>query len=331
VLSLSAEQISEILRIFSAPIEDTSKLFLQGVWGQPIIRLAKEDTAFVVLGATIMPNPILTIEKWMGLTNFFSRQGKPKGYIFESMTIRQLFESAKKNSLLKSISFSSTTNKQPEQIDLIIRLASTILVCELKCIKTPFDPHEHFNFVKALHLAAEQASRKVQWARKNITKIHDALKLSPEDRLNDFKLIPLVISNSVYGSGVKIDDCAFVDVNWLCSVLQSPLVTKKKFFNENQEYASIAEKIYSSEVDLERNIEKILLQPHTLVNELNSIKWDDVSFPLSGDRKLRSVGPVSALSCELSGAVQTHHIPHHPHPRQNRQFDNLRFSFHIHT
>jgi hypothetical protein len=106
-----------------------------------------------------------------------------------------------------------------EQVDLTVSFLDLLVVGEIKCFLYPIEPIEHFNYLKRLQAAADQATRKAQWLHENPQIVADALQISP-DLASSLRPVPIVVTNHGAGFGLEIGGARVVDAHFLTSTSQ---------------------------------------------------------------------------------------------------------------
>jgi hypothetical protein len=136
-----------------------------------------------------------------------------KGYLFENYARTELAQSLNRSELLKNAEVHPTKlvlrgEDAYEEIDIVIRLQNTVLLCEAKCLLFPAEPIEMSRYFDVLEDARSQILRKVKFARHNLLNLASQLGVSDATALT---IEPLILVNQPFGAGWPQGDVPVAD------------------------------------------------------------------------------------------------------------------------
>ena len=276
---------------------DKGDLFTKGVWGRPIVRIGDEREARVVLAA-MNPNPVLMMQRWLERTGYdlegaVEAKTKERGRIFETEVRKAFSKALHSNGLVTEYGVATLDVDGGEQIDALIRIGSTIVVGEIKCLNVPFDSIDRYNHLRKIGDAAAQALRKAHWCGECREKVLDALNIPESERERDWRFTPLVILNTPYGCGLVHDQCPVTDVDWLEAVLSANDVVLNGMFERGKGASLPSIDIYTDQQDLEVRFPEIVTSPPSLKQELDRIDWYPRRIPTSRGDEMVVLDPYS--------------------------------------
>lgn len=258
----------------------------QDLWSHPIIETRKGKLSFLVTAAA---SPIMqrVLEHW--LTECFNNNEiKEKGKVYEKKICTELNSNIKKNQLITDFcpatSASITINGKNEQIDLIFRIGSVVVIGEIKAIVTSDNPISHFWAKDRLEYGAHQAKRKSTFVKENIEKAFKELKWEFEKE-KDYKIVPIVVNNNKTFSGFPIHNIPIVDNLILASYFGQQTFPLVSYYDPNtQEMITTAKyRLYNNFKDLQENLEKFLLLPPAIEGESGNFINKSTYLPSTND------------------------------------------------
>jgi hypothetical protein len=171
-----------------------------------------------------------------------------------------------------------------EQIDLLIRLGSLLIVGEVKCWLYPADPFERFMHLRKLREAAEQANRKASVLASRPDIAAKALGLT-EEECRGLRVVPLVVANQGFGFSLKVDGCLVTDSAFLLTYLGAgSIITSAAIDPRNGRMVQAVTKLYENEAQAGAKLEEVLAAPFVLNRFVDRISWSENPFPaLVGD------------------------------------------------
>ncbi|MBY0541703.1 MAG: hypothetical protein K2P52_09880 [Campylobacterales bacterium] len=240
------------------------------IMSQPLIKVNNEY--ILVISFAVFVSPYYLIEKWINLSKN-SKILDSKGYEFETYVRKSLDSCLRKNEILKDKSFivldnfkfkSQNQDGEKEEIDLIIVIGSTLILCELKCILYPTTPIEYFKYYKRINRNDEgvgQVIRKSTFVEENYEEFCKKLKqmgYNAPSKIN-IKIIKCVLTSTPIYSGLIIDDVYILDVSIIESYLNNEYVYSSVF--EKNELKEIFNNYYTSSSEAEDNLKDFLTNP----------------------------------------------------------------------
>jgi hypothetical protein len=151
----------------------------------------------------------------------------------------------------------------------------------VKCFLYPIEPSEHYNYLRKLNEAGEQAVRKSKWLTENPSEIMRAVGISA-DRAGRLRPVPIVVTNQGAGFGLDASGARIIDFHFL-----------RLYFSDNEYVAGMALKfsdrqavdqveiLYGSEAEAADNFEKTMANPPPLQRYIRAAEWKENRFPLS--------------------------------------------------
>ncbi|WP_226477289.1 hypothetical protein [Pseudomonas sp. MWU16-30323] len=242
----------------------------QDLWSHPIIETRKGKLSFILAAAA---SPIMqrVLEHW--LAECFSNDDiKEKGKVYEEVVCSSVNEIISANKLITSFSPAISTtigvDGREEEIDLLVRIGSIVLVGELKCFVTSDNPRSHFRSREKLEFGAVQAKRKSFFVKENLKLVFDQAGWDFQSDVA-YTVLPLVVSNNKMLSGFPIQEIPVVDLTILRGYLGKntfPLISY--YDNELEETVTAAMyRLYDDFEQLQNNLLKFLLLPPAIEGE----------------------------------------------------------------
>ena len=202
-LGVSTREARALLRAFTFRGEPRDAL-----WSRPLVRTGDGTFAFVVTAIT-SPNVRWLLETWL-------RNGggdlEARGSWFEQQ-VHQEVRSGLDGGLLQDVWVSegpvvvrgistSSGNPEREEVDLIVRIGRTVLVCEVKCSLVPMDDVvAEMNYLKALENGAVQAVRKAEFLMVNREAASMLAGVEGRYEADSLRYLPVLITNVAVGVG----------------------------------------------------------------------------------------------------------------------------------
>ncbi len=271
------------------PFGSLNSVFTLGLWHRPLVRSRDGATIMIAAGALVWGSPIRRVERWLQRKagkNDLSKTSTGKRH--EKALQGALTERIERNALLanvaKGVSF-VPGKKADEEIDLLIRIGSTIIVGEIKCLLSPAEPIDRADYVRKLEDACAQASRKA-----------GSLRIDPSPLIARFgadagecRLVPLVIVNQSNGVEWEYDDCAITDARFLklfCG--GGSFVFGGKLHSDPGKDPELFERtIYEDATGAEAAIPGIFLRMPGMDPFRDSVAWGQSDIPLPYNHFLR--------------------------------------------
>jgi hypothetical protein len=263
----------------------------KSLWGAPVVPVPGTDKVCIARSILTSSHPVRRTEIWLqkgGLDDNLSHAARGDSY--EARLRTQLHQAMRKNLLLtdarcardaipKTVDFG-------EQIDLLIQLGSLLIVGEVKCVLSPADPLERFNYLGTLIGASEQALRKAALIRKRRDVIARVLGID-EERAKELRVIPLVVTNQDFGASLEIDGCKVIDHRSLRNYLGSGnRVTDYSQDAETKKMIYLQRTLYSTQHQAEISFEACMADPPSLRRFLKRLEPAKCPFPTSSGAQL---------------------------------------------
>lgn len=251
--SSKTREIIDFISFSGAPKQD--------LWSHPIIETRRGKLSFILAAAA---SPIMqrVLEHW--LAECFSNDDiKEKGKIHERTIGSSINTVISRNELITDFSpaFSAviTIDGKKEEIDLLVRIGSVILIGELKCIVASDNPRSHFRVREKLEFGALQAKRKSIFVKSNLSLVFQQAGWNFESD-KAYKVFPVVVSNNKTLSGFPIREVPVVDESIIRSYLgQSTFPLVSYYDSETQKSVTTAMyRLYDNFEQLQENLFKFL-------------------------------------------------------------------------
>lgn len=294
------EQAKQTIDFFICDLANLTNLFTKGFWAAPLLGI--DDNNVVMVFASIsVGSAIRRVEGWLekgGLSDHLSDAAR--GLKYEAWVRSELIDALKKNSLLPNAKCAHNSISRPdekgEQIDLLVALGGILIVGEVKCFLYPVEASEHYDYLRKLDEAGNQAKRKSQWLADRPTVIADSLGISLE-RAKEIRPIPVVITNQGAGFSLAMNGVRIIDFHFLSVYFSTnEYLAGMAFHMAGNEAVEHLEKLYGSENEAADAFELTMARPPPLQRYLNAAVWKDDQFPMSnGDNMVLEI-------CELGSA-----------------------------
>ena len=219
-LGIQRDQALALVKAFTFRGEPRDTL-----WSRPLVRLGDGQLAFAVSAIT-SPNVRWLIETWL-------RSGgldlDERGAWFETDVHREV-RSGLSGSPLGDVWVSdgvvtlSGTPAHPEapeteEIDLLVRIGATVLVCEIKCSLVPMDDVvAEMNYRATLAKGARQALRKARFLVRN--QDLSAQVVGTDGEPSDLRFLPVLVTNVAAGVGQSVEGVPVTDASLLRQYIQ---------------------------------------------------------------------------------------------------------------
>lgn len=252
------------------------------IWHHPLIPIETNKgrgLLFVLL-------PILEANIYRNVDYWLSKLGLPlekRGNLFEEEVLGRLERSIQNSSMNRHISickatqFLSEDQTSGEEIDILIRLGSLIILGEVKCQKFPVSPLERHNYINTLKGAATQAKRKATWVELNLEVV--AKKFSVDNVRLSGKIIPIIISNHALGVGMEFEGVPVLDLLTITNYI-SNLHNLTGTLTEQGWQKYNGKPFYSNLKEMVNNFEDYAFHPAALNFYYNVLKPQFINFPL---------------------------------------------------
>lgn len=281
----SSEKAKLIVSFFLCDLEVISELFTKGLWARPLVPI-DSDNVLITLAAVSVGSVTRRVENWLDRGGLSDRLATARrGTRYEAWVRDELASRIASNELLSNSQCCRTSvnrrSDHHEQIDLLVRLGGLLIVGEVKCLLTPVEPMERYNYLEKLNEAGVQAVRKAAWMAENPQIAVEYLGVSPEDAFK-LRLLPIVVVNQGAGFGLLASGARVVDFHFLKLYLTDGSYHSGLAFNYPEKRgASRFQELYRNEREAEENFERTMARPPTLDRFLEAAMWGVTTFPTS--------------------------------------------------
>lgn len=263
----------------------------RGIWGSPLVPVPGTKRLSVARAVLAVSNPIRVAEIWLhkgGLDDNLSRAARGDSY--EAYLRKSLREAIAHNKLLTDVDCPQDglrrSSEFPEQIDLLVRLGSLLILGEVKCLLSPADPRERFNYLQALAAAAQQARRKAESLDGNRQMLERIFNITPE-HARAVEIVPLVITNQGFGTSLDLEGCFIVNYSFFELYIASGSFVANAALDPRTGSAAIEEHpVYSDQLEAERKFKRYMRHPPTLKRFVDRLQWTATPFPTSSGKPL---------------------------------------------
>ncbi len=254
----------------------------RGLWSAPLVHVPGENAILLPRPVFEIGSSLFRVEAWLEKGGIDDTEFEHRGELFEKSYRGRIVRAVGSNaSLPKAIVVSGgidACNDFPEQIDLVIRLGSKLLVGEVKFLLTPADPHQWQRHFLKLADAAEQANRKARLLASRPDVI--ACKVGiPEAEARDLVTTPLVVLNHGAGFSLEIEGCRVVDAEFLWTYLNAPQMTIAGVRKGKGRIVEQLVRLYTDEEDAAGKFDLIMAKPFPLKKFVDRIEWRMVPYP----------------------------------------------------
>lgn len=294
-LAIESALAEKLVAFFLLDTTNLTRFFNRGAWGNPLLKAPRGETIYLLLS-------VLAIGDWVRAAEYWLEQGGGtdgmalRGEDFEDQCRKQLAASLAGNGALTPTGCPLTGLPKAadgEEIDLLIRIGKTVLVGECKCLLTPTEPIERYNFIERLDEGCDQANRKTEFLKLNPDVAAAALGCSPEECAT-FSYIGVVVTNQTFGVGYNHLDIPVIDLKYLDLICSGGSYSGDTIFDrELGTGASLTKHIYANQKELERKFATILRDPIVMRRFADRIKW--IRFPIPSMKAQELVNQIPVI------------------------------------
>jgi len=272
----------------SDPFGGLNPLFTLGVWHRPLVRSRDGGKLSIVAGALVWGSPLRRVERWLQVGAKSDLSKTTAGLRHEAALRERVAAAIGGNALLVAVPTAVSSigkGEAKEEIDLLVRVGSTILVAEVKCLLGPSEPIERHDYVGKLEDACAQAARKAGWLSGQPGELTSRLG----DGADGCRLQPLVIVNQSSGVEWEYEDVPITDDRFLRLLLgDGKYVAGGKLHREPGRLPELAKReLYADAEGLEAIIPAIFRRMPGMDPFRNSVKWDVATMGMPGGSELR--------------------------------------------
>lgn len=248
------------------------------LWLQPLVRTRHDELTVVV-------TPLLSIQVLWLIEQLLAKGEadlEARGPEFEESVREQIGRCAKNGRLdAEAVPYDVEFRGEPvepgqpeeEQIDLLIRVGSVILVGEVKCQLFPnTDALRRHNYWKTLEDAAKQSKRKTKFVKYNRGKFLEKLGWADSDSIF---FHPVVITNVSLGVGFEVGGVPVADSRVVGQFLEQGTAVRNAVVGaENEVFSADIESLYDSPEDAPGKLMDYLRNPPQIRVILEAVTGD---------------------------------------------------------
>ena len=281
----SEKEAQAVIDFFVCDPDDLTVMFNKGFWDAPLLSL-DDDVLVLVLAPIVISSSVRRIENWLDRGGLSDRLSEARrGLRYEAWVRQQIVDAIAANALLPNSFCAANSIEQKtatdEQIDLIARVGSILIVAEIKCLLAPVESLEHFNYLNRLEQAGDQATRKAAWLSNRPDVVGGALQIS-EQEVKSLRVVPIVIVNQGVGFGLSVKGAHVVDFHFLKLYLSDNKYVSGSAFRSADATAVLNEEtLYHSESEAASKFEQVMANPPPLKRYIEAATWVENRFPLS--------------------------------------------------
>lgn len=288
---VSLEKAKLLVDFLICNLADTSSMFTKGFWASPLVPIDSGENLLITLPALSVGSTIRRVESWLDRGGLSDRLATARrGLRYEAWVRQEVQRCIAANSLLPNGRCAkdgvSRGDESEEQIDLLIRLGSLLIVGEIKCLLAPVESMEHFNYLSKLNDAGAQAVRKAKWVSTNLDAIAELLNLSDVE-VKQLQPVPIVVLNQGSGFSLLAGGARVIDFHFLRLYLTDGEYATGTAFNfDDKRSASQFIVLYTSEEEAGARFEATMANPPTIERFKKSAMWHMTKFPMSDGQDL---------------------------------------------
>ena len=284
--------VAEVVAAILIEFLSWSKGCYKGLWGAPLVPLPGNTNNFAIAHNVLATsNVIRRVEIWLtkgGLDDNLARAARGSSY--ETQLRRQIGIALRSNEIVRNSVCANKAIKKninfPEEIDLLIQFSSLMLVGEVKCLLTPTDSRERYNFIRNIEKYTTQATRKAVAVTQHLDTAAAALKIS-ETEIKKLHVLPILVLNIGFGMSMVFGDCVVTDAKFLKLYLGSGKYISNAAFNTfTGKWVSTQDIFYRNAVEAAKKFEETTRRPPTLYRYIDRLRPTTFSFPTSSGEPL---------------------------------------------
>jgi hypothetical protein len=192
-----------------------------------------------------------------------------------------------------------------EEVDLLVRFGSLLLVGEIKCFLFPADSRERFNYLSNLKKACAQATRKAAAIEKHKAIAAQALGVSTE-AVAGLRIVPIVVLNQDFGASLVFGDCIVTTASFLDLYLASGSYVSEGVMNRAEgAWAHSTQVLYANAVEAAERFDTFMRQPPPLARFRALLNWSSFRFPtLAGEPLVIAQMEVGDMPLEMQARYE---------------------------
>jgi len=283
-LSINSDKCDELISFLT--FEARKK---KGLWGAPMVQIPGTNKYALAYPVLTIGNNIRRTEIWLEESGYGNDGNKSKGIDYEAKLRAKIAKGVLDNKLITLSMCAPNAIKKVgqdgEEIDLLLRFGRYLIVGEIKCFVFPTDPVDHFNYLKKIEGAAQQAVRKSDWLHQNPDVAAHELNMSVKD-IGQLELLPMVIVNQGFGSSLVIDGCHITDADFFYNYVSGGSYGTGAYSSKDSLLIGETTQFYNSEEEAENRLLQMLEAPPVLTRYLDRTETYISSFPISNGDEL---------------------------------------------
>lgn len=240
----------------------------------------KENYYFFSHPTIKMANMLYLVDKWLevGKCDLAERGFKFEDYIKDFLRKEKSNEFAKFN-IIEQSKFSFLDDKNvrfEEEIDLVLKTETTIIIAEIKCSTYPLEPDDFYSSFQTIKKAKNQVIRKSKFIEDNWDKFEHLL-----GKKGERKIEKIIIVNFPHYTGRNIDEIPVADFYLFLSYFISGKFTTIKI-KHNKEIIINEIPYYNSIHSFEENFEHFFQNPIPIQDLISRQKIEEFEVTLNG-------------------------------------------------
>lgn len=248
-------------------------LFLHSIYEE-------EDYYFFSHSNIKRANMLYLVDKWLeaGNCDLAERGFKFEDYIKDFLRKEKLNEFAKFNIIEQSnfLFFDDKNIRFEEEIDLVLKTETTIIIAEIKCTTYPLESDDFYSSFQTIKKAKNQVVRKSKFIEDNWDKFENLL-----GKKGDRKIEKIIVVNFPHYAGRIIDDIPIADFYLFLSYFQSGKFTSLKI--ERNKGMTVNEiPYYDSVPSFENNFEHFFKKPTPIQDLISRQKIEEYEVTFKG-------------------------------------------------
>lgn len=301
-LGIGDELADACLVLLSAdPFGPLGPLFTTGLWHRPLVASQDGQELMIVAGALMWGSPVRRAERWLQTGGSADLSRTNNGLRFEAEYRARIDTAIRDNGVLVPTSSgvaSIAAGQAAEEIDLLFRIGSTVVVGEVKCLLAPSEAIERYDYIRKLEEACDQAVRKAEWLAAHPEEAADRVGTG------DGKLVimPLVVVNQSNGVEWNYEGCAVTDTRFLELFLSAGSYNSAAalFCEEGRDPVVFTRELYADAAAAEAALGVIFHAIPGMDPFRDSIAWGETVIPLCDGRRLHMGHPTMDVAAYIA-------------------------------
>ena len=240
----------------------------------------KDDHYFFSHSTIKRANMLYLVDKWLevGKCDLAERGFKFEDYIKAFLRNEKTNEFAKFNIVEKSdFSFLDENNVRfEEEIDLVLKTETTIIIAEIKCTTYPLEPDDFYSSFQTIKKAKNQVVRKAKFIEDNWDNFEYLL-----GKKGERKILKIIIVNFPHYAGRIIDEVPVADFYLFLSYFKSGKLTNLKI-EKNKGMTVYELPYYNSVQSFEENFEHFFRNPIPIEELISRQKIEECEVSING-------------------------------------------------